>query len=207
MWYFSPQRAHFAHARLYTHLFVLSGVLLMISVFLISCGSPTTAQSVQPTPTVKPTPTLAPTPTPTPTPVPPTPTPTPRPTPTPTPVPTPRPVPTQAPVISKQPVQQGPVILDLRPASMSFVGHLDCPVSNGAYVCQALVLSRAGNPGPLHWTAFVNFASNVSFSPGGGTLSPGTSVDVFIRIPTMDCARGLFFFQGPVNTHTITWAC
>jgi hypothetical protein len=99
------------------------------------------------------------------------------------------------------------VILDLQPASMSFVGHLDCPISNGAYVCHARVLSRASNPGSLNWTAFVNFASNVTFSPGSGTLAPNTSVDVFIHIPTGDCNRGLFFFRGPTNTHTITWAC
>jgi hypothetical protein len=99
------------------------------------------------------------------------------------------------------------VILDLQPASMSFVGHLDCPISNGAYACHARVLSRASNPGPLNWTAFVNFANNVTFSPGNGTLAPGTSVDVFIHIPTNDCTRGLFFFRGPANTHTITWAC
>jgi hypothetical protein len=95
----------------------------------------------------------------------------------------------------------------LQPASMSFVGHLDCPVSNGAFVCHARVLSRASNLGPLNWASFVNFATDVTFSPSGGTLAPGASVDVFIHIPTNDCTRGLFFFRGPSNTHTITWAC
>jgi len=113
--------------------------------------------------------------------------------------PTPAPAPTQPP--------QGPVILDLQPASMSFVGHLDCRISEGVYVCVARVFSRASNPGPLNWTAFVNFANDVTFSPGSGTLAPGASVLVIISIPTNNCDQGLFFFQGPANTRTITWEC
>lgn len=178
MWHFPLERARPAPPLSCAHLFVLFGVMLLISALLVSCGDSTTAQSLHPKPTATPTPTLVPAPTPT---------------------PTPTPIPTQPP--------QGPVILDLPPASMSFVGHLDCPISNGAYVCHARVFSRASNPGPLNWTSFVNFANNVTFSPGHGTLAPGTSVDVFISIPTTDCASGLFFFRGPANTHTITWAC
>jgi hypothetical protein len=30
---------------------------------------------------------------------------------------------------------------------------------------------------------------------------------VTITVPFNACTPGLFFFQGPVNTHTITWAC
>lgn len=180
MWCFLLKRTHSTPACSRTRLFALFGALLLSSALLASCGSAATAQSAHLKPTPKPT--LAPTP-------------------KPTPIPAPPPPPVQP------PPPQGPVILDLRPASMSFVGHLDCPISNGAYVCEALVISNASNPGPLNWTAFVNFASNVTFSPGGGTLAPGTSVAVFIHIPTTDCNSGLFFFQGPANTHTITWAC
>ena len=187
MWHLSilmkRARSTLVHSRV--HLFVLLSVMLLISALLVSCGSSTTSLSVHPTPTTVPT--RVPTP-----------------MLTPTRVPTSMPTPTLAPT---QPPAQGPVILDLQPASMSFVGHLDCPISHGAYVCHARVLSRASNPGSLNWTSFVNFATNVTFSPGSGTLTPGTSIDVFIHIPTNDCTRGLFFFQGPANTHTIAWAC
>src|SRR5690349_15450480 len=39
--------------------------------------------------------------------------------------------PTPAPTPSATPPPSAPVILDVRPASMSLVGHLDCPVSKG----------------------------------------------------------------------------
>src|SRR5690242_8724311 len=137
MWYFLLKRAHSAPARVYAHLFVLFGVIPLISVLLVSCGASTTAQLAYPKPTTTPTP-------------------------TPMLIPPPTPTPTQLP-------QQVPVILDLRPASMSFVGHLDCPISHGDYVCQARVIAPTGNPGPLHWSSFVNFANNVVFDPGSGT--------------------------------------
>jgi hypothetical protein len=186
MWHFLLRRARSAPAQSRAPLFLSLGVTLLLGLLLAACGESVTTQ-LPPQPTAVTT-------------ARPTPTPPLQPTPTPVPTPTLAPVPTQT-------LPQGPVILDLQPASMSFVGHLDCPISNGDYVCHARVLARASNPGNLTWTSFVNFANNVLFSPGSGTLAPGHSVDVFIHIPTNDCAHGLFFFQGPTNTHTITWAC
>lgn len=89
---------------------------------------------------------------------------------------------------------------------MSFVGHLDCP-GKTAYVCTARVISGSGNQSDLHWHTFTNIPGHIVFNPASGVLSPGTSVLVQITIPFGDCTRGLFFFQGPINTHTITWAC
>ncbi len=127
---------------------------------------------------------------------------TPTPTPTATPSPTPKPVPP-----TPTPAPQGaPAVLDLQPASMSFVGHLDCS-GQSAYVCTARVLSRSSNQGNLHWHAYNNISGRIVFSPVSGVLAPGTSVLVRITIPFNVCTRGLFFFQGPINTHTITWAC
>ena len=90
---------------------------------------------------------------------------------------------------------------------MSFVGHLDCSNKNGFYICLAKVTDRATATSNLHWTGFTNVANNIVFSPAGGVLAPGQSVFVSIIIPVNDCRQGLFFFQGQVNTHTITWAC
>lgn len=90
---------------------------------------------------------------------------------------------------------------------MSLVGHLDCQNTNGVYLCKARVLSRASNASNLHWTAFTNVPGHITFSPVSGVLAPGQSVFVTISVPTNACTRGLFFFRGPINTHTITWAC
>lgn len=122
---------------------------------------------------------------------------------TPTPTAIPQPVPTSPPAPPSSPA---PAILDLRPASMSIVGHLDCN-KNGVYVCFARVLSGASNQSPLPWRAFTNVLGGIVFSPASGVLAPGQSVLVTISVPFNSCTQGLFFFQGPVNTHTITWAC
>ena len=127
-------------------------------------------------------------------------------TPTPVITPAPKPSPTQAPSPIPTPVQAAPAILDLRPLSMSFVGHLDCQ-KNGAFVCLARVISNSSNQSNLNWTAFTNVPGHIVFSPSGGILAPGKSVLVTITVPLNACTPGLFFFRGPVNTHTITWAC
>ena len=165
-------------------------VILMIT--LVSCGSVAAGQTT----TVTPIPTLAPSPTAIPTHVP---------TPTFTPMPTPTPAPTEAPQPTQQPTSAS-AILDLQPLSMSIVGHLDCQ-KKGAFVCLARVLSRSTNQGDLHWSAFTNVPGNIGFSPVSSMLAPGQSVLVTITVPFSACTPGLFFFRGPVNTHTITWAC
>jgi hypothetical protein len=162
---------------------VVFGLVLLIIV-LASCGSTAAGQ----TSAVTPTSTQAPLPTATPTHVP---------THTPTPKPTVAPQPTQPPA---------PAILDLQPLSMSIVGHLDCQ-KNGKFVCLARVLSRSSNQSDLHWSSFTNVPGNIGFSPASGVLTPGQSVLVTITVPFNACTQGLFFFRGPVNTHTITWAC
>lgn len=181
--------------------------IVIVTSFLAACGSATAAtgqtRQVSPTPTA----TLVPTPTatlvPTPTAVP-TRAPTPKPTPKPTVAPAPQP--TQPPPATRPPAP-APAVLDLRPSSMSFVGHLDCSQSNGDYVCLARVLSEANAQSNLNWLAYTNVPGGVSFSPVRGTLAPGQSVLVTIFVPLHACTPGLFFFQGPINTHTITWAC
>ena len=124
-------------------------------------------------------------------------------TPTPTLAPSPTAIPTQP--TSPLPIL-APAILDLQPLSMSIVGHLDCQ-KNGKFTCFARVLSRSSNQSNLHWSAFTNVPGNIGFSPVSGVLAAGQSVLVTISVPFNACTAGLFFFRGPVNTHTITWAC
>jgi hypothetical protein len=163
--------------------------LALLMLVLASCGSVTVGQTT----TITPVPTLAPSPTAIPTHVL---TPTLRPT----------PAPTEAPQQTQPPSTSAPAILDLRPLSMSIVGHLDCQ-KNGKFVCFARVLSRSSNQSNLHWSAFTNVPGNIGFSPASGVLAAGQSVLVTISVPFNACTAGLFFFRGPVNTHTITWAC
>jgi hypothetical protein len=165
--------------------------LAILLIALASCGSVSAGQIT----TITPTPTLASSTTVIPTHVP-TPTFTPKLTPTPTVVPQP----------TQPPPTSAPAILDLQPLSMSIVGHLDCQ-KKGTFVCFARVLSRPSNQSNLHWSAFTNVPGNISFSPVSGVLAPGQSVLVTITVPFSACTPGLFFFRGPVNTHTITWAC
>ena len=161
--------------------------LALLILVLASCGSVTVGQTT----TITPVPTLASSPTAIPTHVP---------TSKPTPKPPVAPQPTSPPPIL------APAILDLRPLSMSIVGHLDCQ-KNGKFVCFARVLSRSSNQSNLHWSAFTNVPGNIGFSPVSGVLAAGQSVLVTISVPFNACTAGLFFFRGPVNTHTITWAC
>jgi hypothetical protein len=171
--------------------------LAIAVIALASCGSAVTGQTTHATPTTVPTHT----PTATVTPVTSTVTPKPTSTPKPTPVATQAPQPTTPPPVSMPP------ILDLRPSSMSFVGHLDCASKNGAYTCLAKVTDRSTATINLNWAAFTNVPGRIVFSPSGGVLAPGQSVFVSIIVPVNDCTQGLFFFRGQVNTHTITWAC
>ncbi len=177
---------------------------VIVGSFLAACGSTTSA--AQSTPTPKPAPTLAPTPTITLVP-------TTKPTPPPAPASQQAPAIVQAsappatiPTLPAPALTGAPAILDLRPLSMSIVGHLDCQ-KNGAYVCFARVLSRPNAQSNLHWFAFTNVPGHITFSPQSGVLAPGQSVLVTITVPFNACTPGLFFFRGPINTHTITWAC
>lgn len=182
--------------------FVLIFCSMVIAMFaLAACGSAAAGQTQHVPPKIVPT--FAPTPTTTPV----TPTVTPALKPTSTPTPRPTPVVTQAPQPTTPPPVSMPPILDLRPSSMSFVGHLDCTNRNGTYTCLAQVTDRASATSSLHWIGFTNIPGHIVFSPSGGVLAPGQSVLVSIIVPVNDCTQGLFFFRGQVNTHTITWAC
>ena len=163
----------------------------IVASMLTACGSAATGRVQHSTKT--PTPTLVPTPTTQP-----------PATPTSVPTPLPTPPPTQAPAPAQVP--SAPAILDLQPASMSLLGHRDCQKTT-VFVCFARVLSRASNQSNLNWSAYTNVQGHIAFSPSSGSLPPGQSVVVTITVPLNACTPGLFYFQGPINTHTITWAC
>ena len=186
------------------HVVTAFTLTILVSVVLASCGSAATGQAKSVAPTA--TSASASVPTTIPTQVP-------TPMPTPTPTAASQPIAAQAtvalqPIVSQPPPApaSAPAILDLRPLSMSIVGHLDCN-KNGAFICFARVLSRTSNQSNLPWLAFTNVPGQITFSPSSGVLAPGQSVLVTITVPFNACTPGLFFFRGPINTHTITWAC
>ena len=206
MWYTRFQECLNTRKTTKNNRIVLVLFLVLLVSILASCGSTTSAQqakSVTVTPTLSSTPTVMPTATPTKQP-----TPKPKPTPTvaPQPLVQPTPQPTVVPQPTQPPVAPAPAILDVRPSSMSIVGHLDCQ-KNGAYICFARVISEASNQSNLQWVAFTNVPGNIVFSPASGVLTPGQSVLITITVPLNDCTTGLFYFRGPANTHTISWAC
>ena len=122
-----------------------------------------------------------------------------------TPTNTPTPAPSTATPQPKPPLSST-AILDVRPSSMSLVGHLDC-TKGAAYSCAARVLARSSNNGSLRWSTSTTVPGAVAFSPASGVLAPGQSALIMISVPLNDCTRGLFVFHGPANTHTISWAC
>ncbi len=197
MWY-----AHFSRVRAgFSSLRRVSGNGKIMAVFccalmaclLAACGgspaaSPSSSASVSP---VTPTVVVAPTPTQVP--------PTPKPAP-----PTPAPVAQQS--TAPKAAQSAPApILDVAPVSMGINGHVDCKKSATVYTCQSAVISRASNQVAHHWTAYANIPG-VGFSPAQGSVAPGTRVILTITIPVQECS-GTFFYQGPINTHTIIWRC
>lgn len=186
-------QSHNKGTRRYT--IVAAFCMIFALAILSSCGAAAGQATTTPTPIQTPAPTIAPTVVPSTSP---------SSAHSPTPSSTPKPVVTPQP--TTPPPVQVPPILDVRPQSMSIVGHLDCTKS-GTYVCQALVLSRSNATSNLRWIAYTNVPGHVVFSPASGTLAPGQSTLITIFVPFNDCTQGLFYFQGPVNTHTITWAC
>lgn len=192
------QRAGGMRARI---LIALLGVAVF-AILLAACGSVAQGQSgkapirtpiaLAPTPT--PSPASAPTP------------PSPASTAVPTAMPQPPARPTARPTATPPPAPLAPPILDVRPSSMSIVGHLDCTKTT-VYVCQAAVVSRASNQQALRWSTATSVPGRVGFSPASGVLAPGQSLIITITVPFNDCAPGLFIFHGPANTHTISWAC
>jgi hypothetical protein len=117
-------------------------------------------------------------------------------------VPTVPPTPTSVP-----PAPSTTAILDVRPSSMSIVGHLDCSRTSASYTCMAEVLALSNNQGSLSWFASTTVPGNIVFHPARGVLAPGQHVLISITVPLGDCTQGLFVFHGPANTHTISWAC
>ena len=146
---------------------VLVTFIAIVAIVLASCGSPAAGRTNQASPV--PTITVVPSNTPTTAPAL---------TPTSTPKPTTSP---QATVTPTQPA--APAILDVRPSSMSIVGHLDCNRASN-YVCLARVLSRADAQSDLHtWSLLFPGTGQYAYDHLGLLIK---EVDVGLRIVNPD---------------------
>src|SRR5260221_5839941 len=70
----------------------------------------------------------------------------------------------------------------------------------------ATVRETGSSQGSLNWSASSSLGE-VSFTPSGGTLSPGESSMVSIFVPRSDCSCGIFTFTGQTNTVRRVWSC
>lgn len=95
-------------------------------------------------------------------------------------------------------------ILRVSPAGFRAGGN--CTSGGGGWTCMATVRETGSSQGSLNWSASSSLGG-VSFSPSGGTLSPGESSMVTIFVPSGDCSYGIFTFTGQMNTVSRVWSC
>jgi hypothetical protein len=57
----------------------------------------------------------------------------------------------------------------------------------GSWTCVVTVAAASQNGATTHWTVRPSSANGTTFSPGGGALGPGGSVQVTITVPAASC--------------------
>ena len=95
-------------------------------------------------------------------------------------------------------------VLAVSPAGFRAGGN--CTSGGGGWTCMATVREMGSAQGSLNWSASSSLGG-VSFTPSGGTLSPGESGTVTIFVPKSDCSYGIFTFVGQTNTVRRMWSC
>src|SRR6266567_1827500 len=93
---------------------------------------------------------------------------------------------------------------------MTFDAYTDCSSDNNNHRdwhCPATLISDPGNQPDLKWTASGSGDGRPTFSPAGGTLSPGQQMDVMITLDTTCEARAQFTFTGAASPTTASWYC
>jgi hypothetical protein len=77
----------------------------------------------------------------------------------------------------------------------------------GRWVC-TVSLTNHSNTSPLHWSVSSSGIKGISFSQSNGTLAPGQTLRVQVRVPLSDCPiKGILSFTGPINTANVEWYC
>ena len=94
----------------------------------------------------------------------------------------------------------------LRVSPTGFWAGGNCTGGGGGWTCMATVRETGSSQDSLNWSASSSLGG-VSFTPSGGTLSPGESSMVTIFVPSSDCSYGIFTFTGQTNTVHRVWSC
>jgi hypothetical protein len=93
---------------------------------------------------------------------------------------------------------------------MTFDAYTDCSSDNNNHRdwhCPATLISDPGNQADLNWSASGSGDGRPTFSPSGGTLSPGQQMDVTITLDTTCPASAHFTFTGGASPRTALWNC
>ncbi len=93
---------------------------------------------------------------------------------------------------------------------MTFDAYTDCSSDNNNHRdwhCSATLISDPGNQADLSWSASGSGDGRPTFSPSGGTLSPGQQKDVTITLDTTCEASANFTFTGGTSQTTASWYC
>ncbi len=83
-----------------------------------------------------------------------------------------------------------------------------------SYICTESLTSGSSPSVSIHWTASNTGVSGITFLDvngntfTSGTLAPGQTVNVMIKVPANNCQTATsIIFTGPGNTITIPWSC
>ena len=93
---------------------------------------------------------------------------------------------------------------------MTFDAYTDCSSDNNNHRdwhCPATLITDPGNQADLSWSASGSGDGRPTFSPSGGTLSPGQQKDVTITLDTTCEASANFTFTGGTSQTTASWYC
>jgi hypothetical protein len=97
--------------------------------------------------------------------------------------------------------------LSARPISIYANQQCKINLTGGLWLCTVL-LTNHSNTSTLHWSASSSGIKGISFSQSNGTLAPGQTLSVQVRVPLSDCPiKGILSFTGPVNTANVEWYC
>lgn len=116
-----------------------------------------------------------------------------------TPTPSPTVVPTSTPTLTPATMSASPT---------DFMNGKNCTSSSSGWAC-VIALTNTSNMTSLNWSA-TSSATQVSFSPAGGTLAAGKTVNVTINVAvkTICPAQITFNFSyGSTNPISANWSC
>jgi len=82
-----------------------------------------------------------------------------------------------------------------------------CKLISSFWICPVFLTNNSKTLS-LNWSASSSGLKSVIFSPSRGTISPGQTIPVQVRVPQRDCpTKGILTFTGPGNAVNVEWSC